>query len=66
MAADAGRWMLGALSRPDQAQQGVTAHWHGKPHRQARSGLTAEREPEVALNIAKPNCAPRLDARDGG
>ncbi len=63
---DAGRWMAGGLSRPDEAQQGVTAHRHGKPHRQARSGLTAEREPEMALNIAKPYRAPRLDARDGG
>ena len=63
---DAGRWMTGGLSRPDQAQQGVTAHRHGKPHRQARSGLTAEREPEVALNIAKPYRAPRLNSDDGG
>lgn len=63
---DAGRRMTRQISRSDQAQQRVATGRQGEPRRQARSGLTADRKPEVALNIAEPYRPPRLDAHDGG
>ena len=63
---DAGRRMTRQISRPDQAQQRVATGRQGESRRQARSGLTTDRKPEVTLNIAEPYRPPRLDAHEGG